>query len=181
MLLLLLTLAPAADLQAYSWGEYTWYLNPANNHYYALTFLTGTWTGAEAEALAMGGHLASITSLAEETWIDNKFSTLTTYWIGGTDAALEGRWVWTTGELWSYANWAWGEPNNAFPEHYLVKNITWYGINTNQWNDEQDGGYTGPHQGIIEVGTVPLPPGAWLLGTGLLVLGLPSLRRGRKE
>ena len=31
--------------------------------------------------------------------------------IGATDAAVEGSWVWVTGEPWSYTAWETNEPN----------------------------------------------------------------------
>ena len=38
---------------------------------------------------------------------------ITNSWIGFTDEATEGDWVWTTGEDVVYTNWAAGEPNDS--------------------------------------------------------------------
>jgi len=42
-------------------------------------------------------------------------------WIGFTDEAEEGKWVWVTGEPVTFTNWYRGEPNNFGKiEHYAV-------------------------------------------------------------
>jgi N-acetylneuraminic acid mutarotase len=46
----------------YSWFEY-------NGHHYALTLEHGTWEQAEAEAVAVGGHLVTINDADENAWI----------------------------------------------------------------------------------------------------------------
>ena len=44
-----------------------------------------------------------------------RFKGLNTFWLGGNDEAVEGRWEWTTGRcsFSSYRNWFPGEPNNG--------------------------------------------------------------------
>lgn len=83
-----------------------------NGHYYK-TYETGTtWTDAKAYCESLGGHLATITSQEENTFI----STITPnnyYFIGATDKEEEGKWQWVTGESWQYSNWDSGEPNNG--------------------------------------------------------------------
>ena len=47
-------------------------VNPANGHsYYFLS--QNTWTGAEAEAVTLGGHLVTINNAAENQWVDDTF------------------------------------------------------------------------------------------------------------
>ena len=44
-----------------------------HNHYYLLTSNAETWTEAETEAVALGGHLVSITNQAEQDFITQTF------------------------------------------------------------------------------------------------------------
>jgi hypothetical protein len=92
------------------------FVNPANGHGY--TMLTpSSWTDAEAGAVSMGGHLATVRNLAENDWLRTTFQPFAadpnaSLLIGFTDAAQEGTFVWTSGEPVTFTNWAAGEPNN---------------------------------------------------------------------
>ena len=91
------------------------------------------WTTAKTEAEALGGHLATITSLAEQKFIEAYFGGFTNpMWIGATDAAVENSFEWVTGEPFSYTNWNSGEPNNSGNEDYvqLNQNLTWNDLNS---------------------------------------------------
>ena len=107
-----------------------------NNHYYKVYFISKSWKEAKAYCEDLGGHLATITSADEQTFIKT-FST-GRYWLGGTDEAKEGTWKWITGESWSYTNWGSGEPNGGTSENYLaIWPTTWNDL-TNQ-SGEQSG------------------------------------------
>lgn len=154
--------------------------NPATGHWYDIVSsgANGSWTNAENNAIALGGHLVTINDAAEEAWLRTIFGWQPRYWIGFTDAAQEGTWVWSSGEAVTYTNWAPGEDNNCTPppegEDYAV--VNWIAA-TGQWNDwdHQRPDYT--HIDGIYENPVPVP-GAVLLG----VLGLSfagwRLRRG---
>lgn len=79
---------------------------------------------------SVNGHLATITSATEQTYIEtNVWNTTTNSWIAGSDATTEGAWLWNTGpesgmQFWSgssggstvngnYANWVAGQPNDS--------------------------------------------------------------------
>jgi hypothetical protein len=49
-------------------------------------------------------------------------------------------WGWVTGEVWSYTNWAAGEPNNGNSENSLA--FASFGSGGNKWNNAPTG-YTG--------------------------------------
>jgi hypothetical protein len=74
----------------------------------------------------MGGHLVTITSAAENTFIYNLWPS---GWIGLTDEVTEGTWRWVTGEAYSYQSWNPGEPNNAGNEDYIQF------VGGGKWND----------------------------------------------
>jgi len=60
-------------------------MNPGNGHVYYL-LSQNTWSNSEAEAVRLGGHLATIRNAAEDRWV---FSTFAAWggalWIGLTD------------------------------------------------------------------------------------------------
>jgi len=138
-----------------------------NGHYYELTSGTGTWGWCEAEAVSKGGHLVTINDSTEEAWLQSTFGTRY-LWIGFTDQASEGTWVWISGEPVTYTNWNGGEPNNAGNEDHAVMN--WSGIKWNDWNGSNC------VYGVIETApAVPLPSALLLFAPGLA--GLVALRK----
>jgi hypothetical protein len=132
-------------------------INPANGHVYYL-FDRSDWTSAENAAIALGGHLATIRNVTENTWVLNRWGTNgRSLWIGlhdpvvgdGSGAQHAADFVWSSGETSAYRNWTSGEPNNANGLEYCAV-IAGNG----QWNDLQD--YTnyaaaGNLQGVAEV------------------------------
>jgi len=125
-----------------------------NGSYY--TIVDGpTWTQAEANAVALGGHLVTINDADENEWL----GTLTTdptvqFWIGYSDAREEGRWEWADGSTSAYTNWYLGgdlgpEPNNGSyhriepfaggEDHAFFVQNNWYYLyrttGTNRWGD----------------------------------------------
>lgn len=90
----------------YVYSDYTW--ATYNGHQYALT-TNSNWADAEAEAVAVGGHLVTINDNSENTWLTNNFGgDYQTVWIGLTNVA--DQWVWGSGEplifgpLWDPCN-----------------------------------------------------------------------------
>lgn len=122
--------------------------NPSNGHlYYAVS--RNTWTGAEAEAQSLGGHLVTINDEDENNWVWETFAPLIggLLWIGLNDAEQEGTFVWSSGEPTSYFNW-WCrsetdcEPNNANGAEDYVE------MNNYVWNDNIN---ERPFIGIVEI------------------------------
>jgi hypothetical protein len=120
-------------------------VNPANNHTYKRFDTAKTWTQAKNACANLGGHLATVTSQTENDWIWNKFGASAPavgvnkgFWLGGTDAAVEGQWIWITGESWNYSNWAAGEPNNyGSGQNYSVMWDSAYNNGlASSWDDE---------------------------------------------
>ncbi|MBQ5330827.1 MAG: zinc-ribbon domain-containing protein [Oscillospiraceae bacterium] len=97
-----------------------------NNHRYAYYEDEGiSWTQARAACQAMGGHLATITSPAEQDHLNNTYGK--DGWIGAYGD--ESGYVWVTGETWGYTNWRSNQPDNANGDEWFVH--MWGG----QWND----------------------------------------------
>jgi len=99
--------------------------NPGTGHWYAYVTadLPSGWNTCRDAAAAAGGHLATITSIEEQTWIANNLalSGRPAAWLGATDAAAEGTWQWTGGEAWSFSNWSASEPSDtAGTENWLA-------------------------------------------------------------
>jgi hypothetical protein len=135
-------------------------VNPNNHHSYLLLD-KATWKDSEAEAIALGGHLATIRNQAEEDWV---FQTFGAYngeqhllWIGLSDTAEKSHFSWSSGESASYTGWAPGEPNNAghgedfvaiyYPNH--SQRNQW-----NDWNDRVSDPIGLPMNGVVEI----IPP-----------------------
>ena len=69
------------------------------------------FTDAEAFCLNLGGHLVSVESPEKNVEVFNK-SEREWVWLGGTDEAEEGDWVWKDGEPWKFTSWANHQPDN---------------------------------------------------------------------
>lgn len=90
-------------------------VNPSNGHtYYLLT--QNNWSNSEAEDVSLGGHLVTINDAAENAWVVSTFANFggvsPALWVGLNDSAVEGTFVWASGEPVEYTNWGPGEPNN---------------------------------------------------------------------
>jgi uncharacterized repeat protein (TIGR02543 family) len=111
-----------------------------NGHWYGLVSYNSTWHQARDNAALHSfggstGHLASITSLEECTFVRNCLDLSSRTWLGAyqPSGVLEpaGGWAWLTGEPWNFTYWSSGQPDNAGgTEHYLHQ-LEKYG----QWDD----------------------------------------------
>jgi hypothetical protein len=95
-----------------------------------------TWADARVAANARGGHLVSITSQAEQDCL--LVTPPGVGWLGGNDVDLDGSWEWTTGESFSFTNWATGEPSVADgpSAHFIIAN--WPGTSPGTWHRSSD-------------------------------------------
>lgn len=97
-----------------------------NGHSYYRSTGSAFWLTAKTNCEAMGGHLVTVTSAAENSFIFNLWPS---GWIGLTDEQTENVWKWVTGETYSYTSWNGGEPNNAGNEDYVQF------VGGGKWND----------------------------------------------
>ena len=99
-------------------------VNPANGHSYEFIRLSTaiSWHDAVIMAQNAGGYLATITDESEAAIVTSLLSSPgDEAWLGASDEAQEGTWVWANGEPWAYTNWYPGEPNDGYPnEDYLL-------------------------------------------------------------
>jgi hypothetical protein len=117
-------------------------LNTANGHwYFAKHAFETSWINANTAATASGGHLATITSQDEETFIENNLNealgtpTNLGYWIGGQQSSPLPNltFVWVNGEPFGgYTNWDAGEPNGD-PNGAI--HFKGQGATPGKWND----------------------------------------------
>lgn len=153
---------------------YNWVTNPTNGHRYALTntpVLQPTWVEAEAEAVSVGGHLATIRNVEEEQWLKSTYGT-DWLWIGLNDTRELGHFVWSSGEPVSYTNWNPSSPSDSNgPGNGVGYNI---GLERG-WVDFPDWYRL---YGIIELQPVPEPSSLLVLGSGLV--GLIGVIRRKK-
>ena len=106
-----------------------------------------TWLEAEEICKKMNGHLASINSADEQSFIMSLISDSEkeNFWIGGLCLA-NGSWVWNDGSAWSYENWEENVPDGINGnEFYLrIKNgdqkYTQWTAHDGKWNDTANAG-----------------------------------------
>lgn len=154
-------------------------VNPVNGHAYTFVSSPMVWREAEANAVGMGGHLVSIVNQAEQDFVVANFVPMAIaagnpygrFWLGLTDEASEGNFVWTSGEPLTYTNWLPGEPSNSRGrEHYVEIRET-----NGKWNDlENDPNWL--RFSVVEI--VPEPASFCLLVVGSLLV---SWRRNRSN
>jgi len=156
-----------------------------NGHYYDVVSAPNgiTWSAASAAATAMGGYLATITSDAENNFVfslaeDPAYDVIAPTnplraigpWLGAyRTGSGPSDFAWVTGELFSYTNWASGEPSNSGGDE---NNIDYIGKCSSTpcsiaptWNDYSS---TTPFYGgqlpvgyVVEFNTDPVPePGS---------------------
>lgn len=145
----------------------------ANGHVYEVVRVPAGihWNNASAAARAAGGHLATITSAAENAFVFSLIdqaqfwsSTDTRIgpWLGGLQpvGSVEpaGGWSWVTGETFGFANWFTTQPDNAGnAEDRLHFFSGGAGARTSQWNDIPAAS-TLPIAYVIEYGALPYHP-----------------------
>lgn len=115
-----------------------------NGHAYLVVVHPGsiTFEAAKQEAIALGGHLATIASPEENAYVSALANNTESAWTGGGGPYLggyqpfgsqepAGGWTWVTGEPFSFTAWSPGEPSGGFEEDH----VQLYARFSSDWND----------------------------------------------
>ncbi|XP_039462095.1 CD209 antigen-like protein E [Oreochromis aureus] len=97
--------------------EEGWELHGGKCYYFSIS--QSSWKQSRDECRAKGGDLVKIESREEQTFLERRLRDVMTeaedkFWIGLTDSAVEGRWVWVDGSPLneSLKFWSGKEPDN---------------------------------------------------------------------
>ena len=83
------------------WGTSQYWVSDGNKN----------WINSEKACTDLGGHLASIRSKDEISFVKSMLDERYEYWIGLSDRDEEGNFTWTDGSTVAYKNWQKGESN----------------------------------------------------------------------
>jgi hypothetical protein len=105
--------------------------SPGGTQYYMST-ISPTWSDAAALCAGLDMHLVKVNSKAVSDDLNALALQLDFgyYWIGATDEAVEGTFVWMDGSEVTYFNWGGAEPNNIYGENCIDVRPGW------GWNDQ---------------------------------------------
>jgi hypothetical protein len=134
-------------------------LNPANGHYYeavrlpiaspnSFAFAAALQTAAAKTHLGVPGHLVTITSKQEQDFLESVVvrSSIGPFWMGASDAAVEGEWRWVTGPEAGQLFW---KTEGMTPDYFMLG--TAFGFES--WNrDRKSGKYFEPNDVVPVVG-----------------------------
>eukprot|EP00105_Crassostrea_gigas_P030493 XP_011452811.1 PREDICTED: perlucin-like protein [Crassostrea gigas] len=133
----LLSIFSLTGVLAQSSCPHGWLKND-NSCYLFVTHVDNDWTESEYFCHMIGSKLVEIETEKENNFLKNHARSehqhaKSGFWIGGTDAVVEGEWIWITSQAkFSYDDWA-----DDFPDDYEGNEDCahlWSGVNYS-WND----------------------------------------------
>lgn len=89
--------------------------NSYNGNVYMILKRPVSWSDANKQCEDAGGHLATITSAKENSFIQSLCSDEDSnlFYLGASDSLNNGIWSWVGGESFVYTNWADGKPGKS--------------------------------------------------------------------
>ena len=127
-------------MKAYArWSKITSYYPIASGeysgHYYSIFNDDLSWEQAKTACEKMGGHLVSVNSSGENTFLTKLISKTDkgNYWIGCSNTS--GSWKWVTGESFSFTKWASGQPSGGSEHYGEMYAVAKGSAGVGQWND----------------------------------------------
>ena len=134
--------------------------NAANGHVYFL-LAPNSWTDSEAEAAALGGHLATVNDVAESAWLQQTFGEWggldRGLWIGLNDARLEGDYEWASGDPVSFRFWRIQFPSDPTGEADYVFIDYASSIYGARWRNTRNDNFE-PAPDVVVCGVVEIAP-----------------------
>ncbi len=115
--------------------QYRRFQNPQNSHIYDIILSPMTWHAAQSFAAGNGGHLATIASPEENSFVCGiaAQANIAEFWIGATNEGAGGYWRWVTGETLTYNAFAPGRPDSVADDDRYIAMFTnapcaWYDL-----------------------------------------------------
>lgn len=110
----------------------------------------GSWSAARTACQAAGGDLVSINSSGEQQAVfGNLVGNRNDLWIGLSDSATEGTFVWTDGTIPTFTNWRTGQPDDGSAnEDCAEMNYTGF-ARDGKWNDLRCSDGEGQNTGFL--------------------------------
>jgi hypothetical protein len=113
--------------------------------YLLCTATPASWNDARSFCQQRGADLVIVDDAAENDFLAGLG--LNAPWLGASDVATEGSWVWVDGSTVSYANWNTGEPSNSGGIENCATMLTGDAATQGKWNDTD---CTGSRQFVCE-------------------------------
>jgi len=95
---------PCDERHPFVCRDLEWTVDPGTGHAYRVFLDQQAWIDAHQACERIGGHLATLTSAAEQDLVSGRV--LVEVWIGVTDAKREASFTWVTSEPFAFANFA---------------------------------------------------------------------------
>jgi hypothetical protein len=91
---------------------------------YTLFHMPAGWSNAQSMCRSWGLELAAIVSESQASQLNSQFKTAfgvdESYWVGLSDSAQEGTFVWADGSANMYLRWSPSEPNGTTLENCVL-------------------------------------------------------------
>jgi hypothetical protein len=134
-----------------------------NGHWYAAVISKAplSWTAARDSASGLGGHLATLTSAEENSWVYERVASSAQLWSGPQGPYLGAYrdttlgcgslcgWQWVTREVWGFSSWDPGNPSGGDEAFLHFGNTVPCWCPGPHWNDIADSNGSWPISAFI--------------------------------